>query len=178
MNILSHPPFRLLSGSSAREAAAKVAVPLKGSIMLRISRIALVAAATSALTLLASSGWAADTVIKVSETGEGGGAMGLTLDPATVSAGPAVLQVKNDAVSENHEMIVVKLKSPDQKIPLNKNKHRVNEKKLSSLGEVSDLKPGASGELKVNLTAGTYLVFCNIKGHYEAGMAAKLTVKP
>lgn len=120
----------------------------------------------------------ADTTIKVTESGEGGEAMSLVLDPPAVKAGPVVFQVKNDAMTEEHEMVVVKLKSADQKIPLNKSKHRVNESKLKSLGEVSDLKPGANGSLKVDLKPGTYLLFCNIKGHYEAGMQAKLTVTP
>jgi len=144
--------------------------------MIRTTRMCLAAVTVSALTLFATSSFA-ETTIKVVEGGEGGGPMTLTLEPATVSAGPAVFTVHNDAVSEGHEMVVVRLKSPDQKLPLNKAKHRLDENALKSIGEVSDLKPGASGELKATLKAGTYLVFCNIKGHYEAGMQAMLTVK-
>ncbi|HUH49439.1 MAG TPA: sulfocyanin-like copper-binding protein, partial [Mycoplana sp.] len=33
-------------------------------------------------------------------------------------------------------------------------------------------------KLDADLEAGTYLLFCNLKGHYEAGMATKLTVTP
>lgn len=132
--------------------------------------IAAVAAFTFAATAFAA------TAITVHEGGEGGQPMTLTLDKTSVKAGEAVFMVHNDAVSEEHEMVLVKLKSPDEMIPLNTAKHRVDEKKLKSLGEVADLKPGEEGQLKAKLTPGTYLLFCNIKGHYEAGMQAKLTV--
>lgn len=118
----------------------------------------------------------AATTVKVVEGGEGGGPMTLSVDQPTVKAGDVVFQVHNDAVSEEHEMVLVKLKSPDQHIPVVAAKHRVDEKKLKSLGEVADLKPGADGMLKAKLQPGTYLLLCNIKGHYEAGMHAKLVV--
>jgi uncharacterized cupredoxin-like copper-binding protein len=145
--------------------------------MIRPSSIALALVASSTLALFASPSFA-DTTIKVVEGGEGGGPMTLALDTATAKAGPITFVVHNDAVSEGHEMVVVKLKSADQKIPFNKKKDRVNEKKLNSFGEVSDLKPGTDGTLKTTLEPGTYLLFCNIKGHYAAGMQAKFVVTP
>lgn len=123
-------------------------------------------AAVVSLTLSSTPTWAS-TLIKVVEAGEAGQAMTLKLEPNAVKTGETIFSVKNDAVSEEHEMIVIKLKSVDQKIPMMKGKDRIDEAKLKSMGEAGDLKPGATGELKANLKPGTYLVLCNIKGHYS-----------
>lgn len=118
----------------------------------------------------------AGSIIKVIESGEGGGSMTLRTDQSTIKAGETTFMVHNDAVTEEHEMVLVKLKSADQSIVVDTTKHRINEKKLKSLGEVAELKPGNDGELKTELTPGSYILLCNIKGHYEAGMHAMLTV--
>jgi len=108
-----------------------------------MNRYAWYALAASAVIAIASPSWAATTV-KVTEGGEGGGPMTLTLDQTTIKAGETVFAVHNDAMTEDHEMVLVKLKSADQKIPVVASRHRVDEKQLKSIGEVSDLKPTGS----------------------------------
>ncbi|KQT04722.1 MULTISPECIES: hypothetical protein [unclassified Rhizobium] len=124
---------------------------------------------------LTTPAFAAET-IKVTESGEGGGPMTLTLDKSSVAAGDTKFLVHNDAMSAEHEMVLVKLKSADEKIEVDTAIGRVDEDKLDSLGEVADLKPGAVGELSAKLTPGSYVLLCNIKGHFQAGMHAMLNV--
>ena len=114
--------------------------------------------------------------INVSLTGEGTGKMGITLDHDSVQAGKVTFVVKNDATSESHEMVVIRLPSADAELPYDAAKERVLENKVKKLGEVSDLKPGADKMLTLDLTPGTYKLICNMKGHYMAGMSAVVTV--
>ncbi len=134
-------------------------------------------AAVAAGALVAATAAYADTTVNVSLSGEGGSKMEMKLDKPAVPAGKVTFVVKNDAMTENHEMVVIKLKSKDQALPLDAAKHRIDEKKLKSMGEVADLKPGSQGNLNVTLKPGSYVLLCNIKGHYEAGMWSNLTVE-
>jgi uncharacterized cupredoxin-like copper-binding protein len=114
-------------------------------------------------------------VVKVSLLGEAGQPMSVKLDAAQVKAGQVEFVVSNDAIGTDHEVVLVKVKK-DEKIMADMKKHRVDEAKLDSLGEVGGLKPGDSGKLKVQLAAGEYVLLCNHKSHYELGMATHFTV--
>lgn len=114
--------------------------------------------------------------IHVSLLGEGGAGMEIRLSPSTVKSGKVVFDVSNEAITESHEVVLVELTSKDQAIPVIKDKHRIDEGKLKSIGEVSGLKAGEHGKLAANLRPGTYELLCNIKGHYEAGMHTRLIV--
>lgn len=128
------------------------------------------------LTVMAASAAQAATTVNVTLSGEGGGKMSMALDKSSAPAGMVDFVVKNDAMTETHEMVVIKLKSKDQALPLDKAKHRLDEKKLKSMGEVADLKAGGTDKLEVKLEPGAYVLLCNIKGHYEAGMWAPFEV--
>jgi uncharacterized cupredoxin-like copper-binding protein len=135
------------------------------------------AAAAAVLAVLGpASAFAAETV-SVQLVGERGGQMAIKLDKTEVPAGEVTFQVANVAANTPHEMVVIKLDKPGETLKVDPAKNRVDEKKLMSMGEVSDLKAGQSGKLTVNLKPGAYELICNIKGHVAAGMVATFTVK-
>ncbi len=84
----------------------------------------------------------------------------------------------NNSKDTVHEMIVMYLQEPGKPLPYIAGDKRVDEDKAGDKGEVSELDPGQSGTLTVNLKAGTYLLICNVAGHYEAGMWTEFTVTP
>src|SRR4051794_23785715 len=77
--------------------------------------------------------------------------MELKLETNTVKAGRVVFDVKNDAESQQHEVIIARLKDGNQAVPIAPGQDRVDEKMLKTLGEVSDLDPGKAGKLSINL---------------------------
>jgi uncharacterized cupredoxin-like copper-binding protein len=116
-------------------------------------------------------------VVKVSLLGEADQPMSVKLDSTAIKAGAVEFDVSNDAVGTDHEVILVALKTPDQKITADSKKHRVDEGKLKTLGEAGGLKPGDKKVLKATLKPGvTYALICNHKSHYELGMATRFTI--
>lgn len=47
---------------------------------------------------------------------------------------------------------------------------------LTAVDEVEDIVPGSTIELSVDLEPGTYLLICNLPGHYAAGNWSQFTV--
>ena len=43
------------------------------------------------------------------------------------------------------------------------------------LGQVEDIDIGVTASLTVNITPGHYVFYCNMSGHYMAGMSAQAT---
>ncbi len=103
--------------------------------------------------------------------------MGITVNVLTVPAGKVAFDVLNASTDSEHEMVVSKLSGPDGTLPYKADEGRVDEDAIGSEGEVEGLTPGERGKLEVNLEPGTYALYCNIPGHYAAGMWAVVTVK-
>ena len=103
--------------------------------------------------------------------------MKIAATPAFAKAGDVTFEVTNNSKDLIHEMILVKLKDKNTALPYVAADSKVNEDAAGHLGEVSELDPGKTGSLTLKLEPGTYMLFCNIPGHYMAGMWTTVTVK-
>jgi uncharacterized cupredoxin-like copper-binding protein len=103
--------------------------------------------------------------------------MHIDADQASVPAGKVTFAVVNDAKGFQHEMLVAPIAGPGVKLPFVAAENRVDKEASGVLGEVSELDPGKSGALTIELKPGLYVLFCNIRGHFMAGMWTTLEVK-
>jgi uncharacterized cupredoxin-like copper-binding protein len=106
------------------------------------------------------------------------GSQGLTLSADHAKAGKVAFEVKNSSTSMVHEFLIVKTDMTFDQFPIDpENPAKVDEDKLKGVKELSsDLDPGKSGKLTMDLKPGRYVVFCNQPGHFAAGMHLVFTV--
>src|SRR3569833_3682836 len=103
--------------------------------------------------------------------------MGVFAVPSTVPAGEVTFTATNRSTDTIHEMILIKVTDPKKALPYVAADSKVDEDAAGHLGEVSELDPGKSGSLTMKLDPGTYMLLCNVPGHYMAGMWTTVTVK-
>jgi uncharacterized cupredoxin-like copper-binding protein len=107
-----------------------------------------------------------------------GGMMSIRVDQPTVKAGVVAFNVTNWSRSVLHEMLVVTVDSPTAPLPYDYPQARVPEDQVKVLGEAADLQPNTSRTFELTLKPGSYLLMCNLPGHYAAGMVVPLSVTP
>jgi uncharacterized cupredoxin-like copper-binding protein len=95
--------------------------------------------------------------------------------PAKLASGVYTFDVSNHGVTD-HELIVAS--TPDGSLPLRPDGLTIDEEAIESRksGALEPAGPGAR-RLTLHLTAGRYVFFCNMEGHYMAGMHAEVTVQ-
>jgi uncharacterized cupredoxin-like copper-binding protein len=93
-------------------------------------------------------------------------------------AGPTTIEAPNEG-SVEHELVVFKTNMDPAKLPTEAS-GEVNEEKMDkiaeSAGEIPDVEAGEDKSAQFKLTPGKYVIFCNLPGHYAAGMYGTLTV--
>jgi uncharacterized cupredoxin-like copper-binding protein len=108
----------------------------------------------------------------------GHGMMAVRIDHDTVKAGQVRFDVTNWSRGMIHELLVIRVDSPQVLLPYDYAQGKIAEDQVKPLGDTGNLEPNASTTLDIALTPGTYLLIGNVPGDYAAGMATPLTVTP
>ncbi len=103
--------------------------------------------------------------------------MGIAANPKTTTPGAVRFDVTNLASSLVHEFEVARITDENQALPYDQSRNKVDEQGLQTLGAVSEIMPNKSAALILDLSPGKYLLFCNVSGHYMAGMWTVIEVK-
>jgi uncharacterized cupredoxin-like copper-binding protein len=99
----------------------------------------------------------------------------LTLSTNVVTPGQIEFDLTNQGPSE-HEFVIFKTNLAPDNLPT---KNGIVDESASSLTKVfeqNQYAPNTSKTVNVNLDAGSYVIICNLPGHYLQGMRAGLTV--
>jgi len=98
---------------------------------------------------------------------------------ATAKAGSVTISAPNTGHLV-HELVLAKTEADPSKLPTTSD-GSVDEAKLESAGqdagEIADVTPGGTKKGAFKLTPGKYVMFCNVPGHYAAGMYGTITAK-
>jgi hypothetical protein len=95
--------------------------------------------------------------------------------PRQLPAGEVNLSVTNRG-PDAHELIVVRKDA--RQLPIRSDGLTIDEEKIASdeVGTLEPSDPTVRG-LKLHLRPGTYVMFCNMDGHYKAGMRRTVVVR-
>ena len=98
---------------------------------------------------------------------------GIALEETSTPTGAITFDITNDGPS-THEFVVFTADLAEDALPVDGS--TVDEANLDLVDEAEDIAPGVGTSLTVDLEPGSYVVICNVEGHYAAGMHAALTV--
>ena len=94
--------------------------------------------------------------------------------PTSVDSGAVVLTAQNDGAVP-HQLTIARTDLAADALPTAGG--LVDEAGLDVLGATGEFLGGESEDLSVELEAGSYVLFCNVAGHYDLGMHAGFTVE-
>ena len=96
---------------------------------------------------------------------------------ATVPGGTVTFEVSSRGPT-THEFVVVRTDLSAGALPIGPDGITVDEEspRLGHVGEAPDVDIAGATALTLQLAPGHYVLFCNLEGHYLAGMHTSLTV--
>ncbi len=98
----------------------------------------------------------------------------VTLLVDTVSAGTVKFVVRNTGAID-HNLRVIKTDLAPDALPTDAG--LADEGQLEVVATTEDFGPGESRDVSADLEPGSYVLICNIVGHYQSGMTVAFTVE-
>lgn len=102
--------------------------------------------------------------------------MGVTLDVQEVPAGEITFRITNDSGEFYHAVVISPVADTAVPLPYLPAEERVDEAAAGVTANLGELRPHDAKTKKATLGPGTYILYCNIAGHYAMGMWTLLTV--
>jgi uncharacterized cupredoxin-like copper-binding protein len=96
----------------------------------------------------------------------------IDLASSSAPAGSVTFNISNEGPSA-HEFVVIETDDAPDALPTKNG--TVDEAKLTVVDEAEDIAPSTTATLTTDLEAGSYVIICNVPGHYEAGMHTAFT---
>jgi len=103
--------------------------------------------------------------------------MGIGTDRKVVDRGKVRFDIVNLASTLVHEVIVAPVIDENQVLAYDEAKTRVDQDTIKTLGQISEIDPNKSASMTLELKPGKYVLYCNLPGHYMAGMWTVIEVK-
>ena len=102
-------------------------------------------------------------------------------DPKDVTADAGSVTISAPNVGQvEHELVLFKTDADPASLPVSGgdvDEEALEEQSAEEAGEIADVPPGQTKEKSFKLTAGKYVMFCNLPAHYKQGMYGSVTVK-
>lgn len=104
----------------------------------------------------------------------------LELGTSSAAAGEVTFKVENNGPSV-HEFVVFKTDLAPDALPTKDDENGIEivdeeGQGIEAIDEIEDIAVDSTQELKVTLTAGKYVLICNLPAHYKQGMHTAFTV--
>ncbi len=97
----------------------------------------------------------------------------ITLTKSSFAPGDITFGIANEGPSA-HEFVILRTDVAEGSLPVENGV--IPEDKVDLVDEAEDIAPNTNTTLTTNLTAGSYVLVCNLPSHYAAGMHAAFTV--
>ena len=101
----------------------------------------------------------------------------IRMSTSQVAAGAYSFVVRNEGTT-SHELVVFRMARPKGPVPtFGYGDVDESSRAFEKVADTGAVRPGASRTLGATLHPGTYVLLCNLPGHYQAGMRATLIVR-